>query len=909
MKEFLQSRITFEDVIANTLSDWLTWVASVSAVSAAVVAIRLEILAAKWMQKRQSARLGAPAEEAAQDPFEQGAKQLVSLAFAKNAWLLRLWRWLEVLVAILWLGFANLLVRWIWWLPVVLLCYVGPAARHYGVGSLLQAPAKAIMTNDTASQVAGFLRTLILTCLCGGVYFSAFGDAYLFSIHSTVGASDSMLLNPALVDWSRSKFNAWDGNRLHQHWLFQWAPDGVSAIGLFDLARHSYLGLLGFYLLCLLCAVLSSCAPSLRARIRKRRVAEDVKRWAVKELLQSTRPQDFCTVHKSLRPVVGFSWPWRAGLWQGLALLVLDVGLDINTIVTLLVTKHHLFAAVISFLVARSVLKQLSALPPWRLREAIKDSLRTGLMRKDLLDFIEEEQRSEAFFCGCITAYSLLYSAQTADQLLVQFLSLLLSTWLFAGYAVRVCDLEFKLAPDDIPASEEAPRADTVGVRIDAIEEEEQSQAVQKQTVVLSQGLWFILQCMYDLAHGYVRTSESLSTQGLPAEQRPEHRSTEMPAVQLMRSPHAIASFGYVRSEKPTRTAELPGAPEPNLMGSESVEEPPAISTDMLDVGILVIDSAEAVDTKVRLVRQDLRMRSASLKLPLTIAEDRPVPAWSSEESSNPVDLESNLQACDQQAPWIAKPGAAGCPAQRSHGAPAQAIWVEKVFLVFEVVAVMAARSRCLNTAPPSARSGPPLVCDSALLGGARVTEVANFLVHFVASGVEILEGWISSVLKAWSFLGSGTAVNGTPLTLAARHWNRTEWNALGLGSSTSHQEVVRVLLISPPTSGLDLGSCRGCAASALSLRLRWTQEPREWNALGAHQEVVRLLLKEWRKAQPGGPRRGELAARNVRQACDQQVAGDDSTRHLLDECLGSVRFEAAFGVSPCTLTPEPYKP
>ncbi|CAE7431500.1 unnamed protein product [Symbiodinium natans] len=534
MKEFLQSRITFEDVIANTLSDWLTWVALVSAVSAAVVAIRLEILAAKWMQKRQSAQLGAPTEEAAQDPFEDGAKQLVSLAFAKNAWLLRLWRWLEVLVAVLWLGFANLLVRWIWWLPVVLLCYVGPAARHYGVGSLLQAPAKAIMTRDTASQVAGFLRTLILTCLCGGVYFSAFGDAYLFSIHSTVGASDSMLLNPALVDWSQQKFNAWDGRWLRQHWLFQWAPEGVSAIGLFDLARHSYLGLLGFYLLCLLCAVLCSCVPSLRARIRKRRVPEDVKRWAVKELLRSTRPQDFCTVHKSLRPVVGFSWPWRAGLWQGLALLVLDVGLDINTIFTLLVTKHHLFAAVMSFLVARSVLKQLSALPPWRLREAIKDSLRTGLMRKDLLDFIEEEQRSEAFFCGCITAYSLLYSAQTADQLLVQFLSVLLSTWLFAGYAVRICDLEFKLAPDDIPASEKAPKADTVGVRIDAIEEDSAA---------------------------------------------PQHaRAKDAPSENLHE--------------------ELPGAPEPNLMGSESVEEPPAISTDMLDVGILVIDSAEAVDTK-----------------------------------------------------------------------------------------------------------------------------------------------------------------------------------------------------------------------------------------------------------------------------------------------------------------------
>ena len=182
-----------------------------------------------------------------------------------------------------------------------------------------------------------------------------------------------MLLNPALEDWSQHKFNVWDGSQLRQHWLFQWAPEGVSAIGLFDLARHSYLGLLGFYLLCLLSAVLSSCVPSLRARIRKRRVPEDVKRWAVEELLQSTRPRDFCTVHKSLRPVLGFSWPWRAGLWQGLALLVLDVGLDINTIFALLVTKHHLFAAVISFLVARSVLKQLSALPPWRLREACRN--------------------------------------------------------------------------------------------------------------------------------------------------------------------------------------------------------------------------------------------------------------------------------------------------------------------------------------------------------------------------------------------------------------------------------------------------------------------------------------------------------------------------------------------------------
>ena len=47
----------------------------------------------------------------------------------------------------------------------------------------------------------------------------------------------------------------------------------------------------------------------------------------------------------------------------------------------------------------------------------------------------EEQKRSEAFFCGCITAYSLFFAVNTAGQMLVQYSSLLSSTWQFAGYS------------------------------------------------------------------------------------------------------------------------------------------------------------------------------------------------------------------------------------------------------------------------------------------------------------------------------------------------------------------------------------------------------------------------------------------------------------------------------------------
>ncbi|CAE7156283.1 unnamed protein product [Symbiodinium necroappetens] len=143
-----------------------------------------------------------------------------------------------------------------------------------------------------------------------------------------------------------------------------------------------------------------------------------------------------------VQPVSALAWPWQApGLYQSVALMLLDVGLDANTIGIFLYSQDYFFALVMSFVVTRSCFKQMCLIPPWRLREAMKASVRRGILRQDVLDFLEEEKRSEAFFCGCVTAYSAWFNVRTAGQLLLQFLSAFLSMYMFAGYVVQSVDM------------------------------------------------------------------------------------------------------------------------------------------------------------------------------------------------------------------------------------------------------------------------------------------------------------------------------------------------------------------------------------------------------------------------------------------------------------------------------------
>ena len=147
----MESRSRPEDWMVALLTDWLAWLSLISAASAALAAVCLERLISKLMQRpRQVQPRPSPEEERdVSDQFLQGARLLVCQALAERTSFMRLWRWLESLIAVFWFGFALLLVRWVLWLPVVFFLYAVPAVSVHGVREVLKCPVLIILTKRT----------------------------------------------------------------------------------------------------------------------------------------------------------------------------------------------------------------------------------------------------------------------------------------------------------------------------------------------------------------------------------------------------------------------------------------------------------------------------------------------------------------------------------------------------------------------------------------------------------------------------------------------------------------------------------------------------------------------------------------------------------------------------------------
>ena len=187
------------------------------------------------------------------------------------------------------------------------------------------------------------------------------------------------MLNPLYSKWYTLTLDGWRESRLHDHWLFQWAPD-ITGFDLFALVRDLLLGLVLLYMVSLLCMAVLRCMlhwidgcgdrpQSMPDSDTMNRLRQQV----VQGLLKTPRDKfpDATDVHGKIEPVMALTWPWRGGgLLQRVALLLLDVGLDINTVFTFLAAQQYVLAAMTVFLMVRSCLKQLLILAPWRLREA-----------------------------------------------------------------------------------------------------------------------------------------------------------------------------------------------------------------------------------------------------------------------------------------------------------------------------------------------------------------------------------------------------------------------------------------------------------------------------------------------------------------------------------------------------------
>ncbi|CAE7730766.1 RIPK4 [Symbiodinium sp. KB8] len=429
-KAYVEALISSEG-LAKTLQDYRTWVIPGAALILAGTAVCLEHKSVRWYTQWRNSQRDDNHEQ--KDPFLQGARILVFRAFGSGTIIQKFWRWLESFTAVFFFGWSLLLMAPQWWLPVVGLAHLLPALFLHGIVALLRTPVLAVITTTNSSRVVALLRTTILLGMILAMPF-------LISIGATDAAYESLassLRNPLLIALIEEVVMRRNNRE---------SAGAVSAAEITAVLLLLTVGAVGLYYICLLGAVLMGCTKSLSSHTSDRKGAADSQQrameQAVQELLQK-EPRQFREVRANIVPVSAFPWPpWRGqGLVVSVTLILLDVALDINTALTFLASEHYGFAAVMTFVVARSTLKQMCIIPPWRLPEAVRASIRRGILREDVLDFLEEEKRSEALFCAWLTAYSMVFSVTTASQLLVQMSSLWLSIYMFALYVVQ---LEYK---------------------------------------------------------------------------------------------------------------------------------------------------------------------------------------------------------------------------------------------------------------------------------------------------------------------------------------------------------------------------------------------------------------------------------------------------------------------------------
>ena len=356
-KDFLRARTSGSALAVGALQDFRTWLVPIAAILGAYAAVLLE--------HKLSGKTAHVSAATAQGQFLEGAKSLVSPVFSRHVMLLRLWRWMEVYVAMTWFGFALIAFRWFWWLPLVALAYFGPAIWYGGLKPVLLAPALAMLSKGFTGRLVALLRTLTLLGILSSLAFRI--------LPQTSSVLTQLAWNPGLAEWRTRKVYVWESDYLNEHWMFSWAPE-IEAVSLFELLISLTVAIVALYLLiCVLWTLLGcvqrACGSSQPDGDPESLLAERSR--AVQDLLGTRSAAEIRQVNGKVKPVVAFAWPWRGGgLYGSVALLVLDVALDINTVFAFLAAKHYMFAAVMIFVVARSGIKQLLALPPWRLWQA-----------------------------------------------------------------------------------------------------------------------------------------------------------------------------------------------------------------------------------------------------------------------------------------------------------------------------------------------------------------------------------------------------------------------------------------------------------------------------------------------------------------------------------------------------------
>ena len=338
------------------------------------------------------AKLWQPAGEAECSPFQQGASTLACKAFGANVGLRKFWRLVEVYWFMLLVGLRPMLFYWASWYPLIAVLYVVPGIFAYGTMVVLRNPVLILTTNNLASYVFALLRVIVLQILNRlmldyqlGRWFKIAGSENDLMVRP-IDASYwlSWLAGPDFATWFAQKhLTLWRESNLQDD--IPWAPS-MMAHEIFEVLN----GLADYgpwlYGFCLLVAILHSfgtrhartatiCCGDLGQSITRQ--AREIQ-LAVQALLQK-EVGEFHEVNPKIKPVVGWGWPWQdVGIYPRVALMLLDMALDINTVVAFFSEGSTGFAGIMAFVVARSILNQMRILRPWNLQKATEQSLQSS---------------------------------------------------------------------------------------------------------------------------------------------------------------------------------------------------------------------------------------------------------------------------------------------------------------------------------------------------------------------------------------------------------------------------------------------------------------------------------------------------------------------------------------------------
>ena len=123
-----------------------------------------------------------------------------------------------------------------------------------------------------------------------------------------------------------------------------------------------------------------------------------IKQDIIKQLIQDKKhPSEVIAGNFVVVPEVAFQVDrFFDSIYVKVALTLLDIVLDLNTVITLLAAEQFLFAFSLQVVVAQSLFRQLASGQLQRILNSAQDSAQRGILKNDLLEIFHEEKGFEA---------------------------------------------------------------------------------------------------------------------------------------------------------------------------------------------------------------------------------------------------------------------------------------------------------------------------------------------------------------------------------------------------------------------------------------------------------------------------------------------------------------------------------